>query len=34
VDCDLGAGKAGAGAGIVLLKDAVQRQQALHGISV
>jgi len=33
VDCDLGAGTAGAGCGIALLKDAVQRQQALRRIS-
>ncbi len=33
VDCDLGAGKPGAGAGIELLKNAVQRQQDLRRIS-
>ena len=33
VDCDLGAGKPGAGAGIELLKSAVQRQQELRRLS-
>ena len=33
VDCDLGAGTAGAGAGIELLKGAVQRQQDLRRLS-
>ena len=33
VDCDLGAGKPGAGAGIALLKSAVQRQQDLRRLS-
>lgn len=33
VDCDLGAGRPGAGSGIDLLKDAVQRQQDLRRIS-
>ncbi|MEB3331922.1 MAG: arginase family protein [Synechococcaceae cyanobacterium] len=33
VDCDLGAGKPGAGAGIDLLKNAVQRQRDLRRIS-
>lgn len=33
VDCDLGAGKAGAGSGIELLKGAVQRQQELRRLS-
>jgi arginase len=33
VDCDLGAGTAGAGAGIDLLKGAVQRQQDLRRLS-
>jgi arginase len=33
VDCDLGAGKPGAGAGIELLKNAVQRQQELRRLS-
>ena len=33
VDCDLGAGKPGAGAGIELLKNAAKHQQDLHKIS-
>jgi arginase len=33
VDCDLGAGKPGAGSGIELLKGAVQRQQDLRRLS-
>ena len=33
VDCDLGAGKPGAGAGIEMLKNAVQRQQDLRRLS-